>query len=137
MKTELPFRGHLAENRVLAFEWEKGSKRWLGTPFAPFRPMGLMIWGDVERAVVECQIRSEICIQAGFAPAPAEFFTTAKSFEDTQELLKAGKKLASWVAFPTVAIGCHVRLHISRDSVALTPDDKIRFCMWGTLYLPL
>jgi hypothetical protein len=117
---------------LLTFRFDAG--RFLGEPYFAFEPRGLVIWGAPPRSVIEqCVITNRRQIVVSFPPAPTEFFSMAKSYEQIAEMLaRDGTEPPSWCTFDRLIPGQSVELRIkSCNEELLGPNVGIRLCMWG------
>lgn len=119
---------------LLGFEYIKGE--FIGQPQRPFRPMGLIIWGAPEFAVVShAVIGCDLQVLSSWAPVPTKFFSMGKSYEEVAKLLQEGIEPPAWCDWKTIIVGEQVRLILSQKTpeshTMLGPSNGIELVMWG------
>ena len=97
-----------------------------------FLPRGMIIWGATEETLLyEIKVGNQTEVAIDWAPIPARYFETGRSFEEIQRLADAGELDLSLDARQHLEMneaspGTVISVHLSG------PYDRV--CLWGTTY---
>ncbi len=101
-----------------------GTRIYKGIPAVPFKPCGLMVWGVDNHTLITSVVVSNEETLLSHDPIPAQFFATAKSYEELEEMAKEDKiTLPTWCNFAACSPSSLVRVGVKGNI------DNL--CFWG------
>lgn len=130
----MSYRRHeRTKNMMLGFDWVSDKRQWEANPQMPFKPCGLMLWDLPPRTMLsQSLIGMDEQILASHAPIPADFFTTAKSYDQLMAQVEAGLFPPSWPTFDSMTPMVHARIVLlDAEAERFHTSSGVRLCMWG------
>ena len=116
---------------LLGFRFSSEGNAFYSHPYLTFRPCGLLIWNPPPLSTVSCVITGQNQLVASFEPVPAQWFATAKSFEQLAAEVAEGKEPPAWCTFSVVEPGQTIEIAVQSGGVSLSPADQVELVMWG------